>query len=61
MTIYAIVKHFKYENDKIVSNFYINRDLAVLKLEEYKNSRDCYDIEEYKLIGDELNVENTSV
>ena len=61
MTIYAIVKYFKYENDKIVSNFYINRDLAVLKLEEYKNSRDFYDIEEYKLIGDELNVENTSV
>ena len=52
MTIYAIVKCFKYENDKIVSNFYTNRDLAVLKLEEYKNSKDCYDIEEYKLIGD---------
>ena len=50
MKVYAIVKTFKYENDKIVSNIFTSLKVAKMELLNYDNQHEieCFNL----IVGD---------
>ena len=58
MKVYAIVKTFKYENDKIVSNIFTSLKVAKMELLNYDNQ---HEIECFNLIVGDKNDNNTFI